>query len=354
MPHANSIENKKIVEKLTALWAFNEAAFGGLLHALHIPLTGLFVGGFAAILIALLAYYSENKNALLKSASIVIAVKFIISPYTPFNAYISVIFQTAFALLVFNGRKHFAASSMIYGIVTLLFSAFQRIFVYTLLFGFTLWQSIDSFYYFILEQIGLGKNSIFAVSLSDAIIVFYGAIHLFAGIYVGKVIAKLPSEIEKSRKREAKIFQEQIEAELPEIKKEKNKKRFMRKISIRLILLISFFLLAISFLYPDTMTIEGNEILLMIVRFFALLAIWNYLISPALRARILKHSQETQNKYSREFNSIFNSFDEIKRIVSQSLRESRKAKFLSKPEVFLISLLVFGILFLFFLGEELL
>ncbi len=340
MSHANSNENKRIVEKLTALWAFNEAAFGGLLHALHIPLTGLFVGGFAAILIALLVYYSENKNALIKSASIVIAVKFIVSPYTPFNAYISVIFQTAFALLVFNGRKHFAVSSMIYGIVTLLFSAFQRIFVYTLLFGFTLWQSIDSFYYFILEQIGLDKISILAVSLSEIIIVFYGTIHLLMGIYVGRLTARLPKLIEKNASTEITFSKQNLDDKLENSKTKGGKKTLLKKISIQLILLLAIVLLVLSFIYPESMTIEGNEILLMLVRFFSLVAIWSYLISPVLKAKIKKHSEETQNKYSSEFNLIFNSFDTIKKIVALSFQESRKAKLFNKPEVFLISLLV--------------
>jgi len=50
------------VWKLTALGAFYEAALGGLLHAFKIPMRGIFIGGSAAILISLFAYFSDRKE----------------------------------------------------------------------------------------------------------------------------------------------------------------------------------------------------------------------------------------------------------------------------------------------------
>ena len=53
--------NSKIISRLTALWALSEAGLGGILHALQSPFTGLFVGGFAIILISLIAYFADDK-----------------------------------------------------------------------------------------------------------------------------------------------------------------------------------------------------------------------------------------------------------------------------------------------------
>ncbi|MCX7875007.1 MAG: hypothetical protein N2321_02445, partial [Melioribacteraceae bacterium] len=48
--------------KLTTLWAFTESTLGGILHALRIPFTGLFVGSASVFFISLIAQYSKNKN----------------------------------------------------------------------------------------------------------------------------------------------------------------------------------------------------------------------------------------------------------------------------------------------------
>jgi hypothetical protein len=49
-----------MVQRLTALWALSEAAFGGVLHAFQVPFTGLFINASAIIFITLIAYYSKN------------------------------------------------------------------------------------------------------------------------------------------------------------------------------------------------------------------------------------------------------------------------------------------------------
>ncbi|MBJ7428659.1 MAG: hypothetical protein JHD28_06865, partial [Bacteroidia bacterium] len=67
MQHSNSIY------KLTALWAFAECSLGGLMHLFKIPFTGFFVGGFAVIIIGLIAHFSnQNFKTILQSTILVI------------------------------------------------------------------------------------------------------------------------------------------------------------------------------------------------------------------------------------------------------------------------------------------
>ena len=50
---ASRTKSKRVyleVEILIALWALTEAALGGVLHALKIPLTGLFINSSAVLL----------------------------------------------------------------------------------------------------------------------------------------------------------------------------------------------------------------------------------------------------------------------------------------------------------------
>jgi hypothetical protein len=73
------------VSRVTALWAFSEAALGGVLHALRIPFTGLFIGGAAVIFLSLIAHFSSRKTAIIQSTLVVILIKGIVSPYTPLH-----------------------------------------------------------------------------------------------------------------------------------------------------------------------------------------------------------------------------------------------------------------------------
>ena len=83
----NQVNDKTIIKRLTTLWAFSEAALGGLLHGLKVPMRGIFVGGSASVLISLISFFSNRKGTVLKSTLLVIIVKGIVSPHSPLTAY---------------------------------------------------------------------------------------------------------------------------------------------------------------------------------------------------------------------------------------------------------------------------
>ncbi|HNJ28266.1 MAG TPA: hypothetical protein PLQ40_04880, partial [Ferruginibacter sp.] len=99
-----STEQKQAaIQRLTALWAFTESGLGGIMHALQIPFTGLVVGGMAVIIICLIADLSKHQlKQVLKSALVVLIVKAMVSPHTPFPAYIAVSFQALLGYLLFS------------------------------------------------------------------------------------------------------------------------------------------------------------------------------------------------------------------------------------------------------------
>src|SRR4051812_9858770 len=98
-----STKNLHAVSRLTALWALSESGLGGIMHAMKIPLTGFFVGGFAVIIIALIAHFSDKSlRAILQSTLLVILVKAAVSPQSPFMAYIAVAFQGVAGALIFS------------------------------------------------------------------------------------------------------------------------------------------------------------------------------------------------------------------------------------------------------------
>lgn len=97
-----TLSNSNTITRLILLWAFSESALGGMLHALRIPLTGLFVGGSAVIFISLIAHYSDGKSSILKATLIVMIIKFVVAPYTPLPAYFAVFVEGLLGLFFFN------------------------------------------------------------------------------------------------------------------------------------------------------------------------------------------------------------------------------------------------------------
>ena len=95
--------NAKIITRLTALWALSEAGLGGVLHAIQFPFTGLLVGGFAIVLISLIAYFSDHKwDTIFRSLLVVLIIKLAVSPHSPPTSYLAVSFQAFMAALIFN------------------------------------------------------------------------------------------------------------------------------------------------------------------------------------------------------------------------------------------------------------
>lgn len=83
-------EDRYSVLKITALWAFSESAFGGILHALTIPLRGLFISSAAVLFISLIALFSNNSKEIPKATIIVVLIKAIVSLHSPLTAYFAV------------------------------------------------------------------------------------------------------------------------------------------------------------------------------------------------------------------------------------------------------------------------
>ena len=143
------------MQRLTALWAFTECGLGGIMHALQVPFTGLLVGGMAVIMISLIADFSEyNYKQILKSAIVVLIVKAMVSPHTPFPAYIAVAFQAVLGYGLFSLFKVNFFSIVLLSTIAMLESAIQKLLVLTLFFGESLWKAMDSMIALLANQFG--------------------------------------------------------------------------------------------------------------------------------------------------------------------------------------------------------
>lgn len=177
------------VFRLTALWAFSECALGGVMHALKIPFTGIFVGGFAVLSIGLLAHVSErNMAVILRSTLLVVLVKAVVSPHSPPTAYLAVGFQGVAGALILCNLRPFALAAYLFGFLAILESVLQKILVLYLFFGKSLFEAFDLFVTDVLENFGIRSE----VSWSMIAVGCYVGLYLRskAGVLYSHISAK--------------------------------------------------------------------------------------------------------------------------------------------------------------------
>lgn len=328
--HSSILEKEfSTISRITALWAFSEAALGGILHALRIPFTGLFIGGSAVIFLTLIAHSAERKSTLLKATFIVILIKAMVSPHTPLNAYIAVFLQGLFAYLIFSfiSNKKFAA--LLLGFVALTYSAFQRVFVLTILFGNTLWESIDAFGIYLMNEFLSTGSSESAIQLSYILIGAYGFVHVSGGIFFGIVAGNIHKWIINNSGK-VKEFNESIikkdESLILHREKTKKKRKWWKKKSNILILSFAALMMVISYTNPKLDDNLFYNIIFMLIRSILIMYVWFVLLSPVIIRWVKKYLMKKQSHYSKEVETILGLFPYFKGIINYSWEQTKGIK----------------------------
>jgi hypothetical protein len=336
----NVIDYQISILKITALWAFSESAFGGILHALAIPFRGIFINGAAVLFISLIALFSKNSKEILKSTLIVMLIKALVSPHTPLTAYFAVSVQGFLGYLLFLSKSFFRISTLLLGIFTLFFSGIQKIIVLTLLFGNTLWKSINIF----IKQI---SKEFFRLDVhSDLnfgliLIGIYILIHIVSGIFIGFYAGILPQKINFYRNQIPKdLLLETIEEFS---KNSRNKKNWLLRPTGVIIIFISISVLIYSYISPSTSEIRSSDIVIMLIRSVTIMIIWFTLIGPIVRKLFQKFLSGKKSFYAKEIEEIMQLFPMFKKVVSYCWKNSsdkngikRLRKFLSTSFYYLL------------------
>ena len=307
----NHINNNSI-HRITALWAFNEAALGGILHALHVPFSGIVLGGFAAIFIYLIAYDSPNRLNILKALTIVLAVKFAVSPHTPFGAYVSVTFQGLTGFLIFSLLKTNLFSSLLFSILVMLISSFQKIIVYLILFGFQLVDSINLFVSIAIEKIPFLNNLPKEINYAFLIIGSYLSIYIFAGIALGMLIYRIPYWLENVDNDDPniKLNSKKLEINTSTINLQKKKRK--KRALIYIFISIAILLLVASYIFPEHGNIDSSNLLFMIIRVLLIITIWYLVLLPLITKLLQRLLKKSKMKYASDVDEIIESLPIIK------------------------------------------
>lgn len=334
------IDNNSMVQRLTALWALSEAAFGGVLHAFQVPFTGLFINASAVIFITLISFYSKNRNALIKATMVVLIVKATVSPHTPLNAYFAVTMQGILGLLLFRSFKYFTLSAIVLGFLTMLQSALQRIIVLTIIFGKNLWDSIDIFGNYLIEQITFLDPYLSDLNISSWLIFTYVTIHLIAGILIGLFSAKIPKWVNEEMEIN-QTFSAVITTQIKEQTriKRKSKYRFVKPGSIAIVLL-ALSIIILTYVFPQFNDSQGKMAIVMIVRSIVIMFIWYAIAGPFLRKMYYKYLGTKKNKYTLEVEQSVRIMPFLRVMVVNSWLASKKYPGLSKFKRFITLLIV--------------
>lgn len=335
------LNSSTALHRIIAMWGFSEAVLGGLLHALRIPLTGLFVGGTAVLFISLIACSSNQRGAILKATMVVILIKAFVSPHSPITAYFAVFLQGIIGEILFGTIHHKKASAFLLGVTTLTIAGFQKILILTLVFGNTLWDSIDVYTNLILKQFLLKDLIPDQFSITLLIMSIYVGIHTLGGIFFGWTAAALPKRLsnylDDNKIALAKINGSDDFKIKPKISK---RKKWWQKPSGIIFIIVILLMFVLSYIYPELGSNQAYNILIMLVRSTVILFLWFTLLSPIIIKQLKSLLMKKRSKYADEVDKAMELFPQIWGIVKFTWGKSAKYKKLARIKEFIISSMV--------------
>ncbi len=287
--------NTSAIQRLTALWALCESGLGGWMHALKIPLTGFFVGGFAVVIIGLLAHYTRNNvRQMLQATLLVILVKAAVSPQSGIPAYVAVAFQGLIGALMYRAIPNYTIASVLFAIIAMLESAFQMLLMMTIVFGKSLWEAVDKFFQNLLSSFHLPADT----SYSFWIIAIYGSIYTLWGLAIGIWIARLPKRIEAVGKL-------QLVAEDAQLATGGKKKSPARKL---VFLLSTLVFIAVVFAFSGSM----SKAMYAVLRTLAVLLLIFGIVAPFMKWAMQRWINSSRSKHGEQLQPILDMMPQMR------------------------------------------
>ena len=328
------LDRRQAVERLTALWALNEAGLGGLIHALRVPFTGIVVGSPAVVLIALIAFFAERKaRAILKATVVVLLVKAAASPHTPLPAYVAVSFQGLAGALLFGLLPSIRLGALLLGLLALWQGAVQKLVVMSLLYGRSLWDSVDAVGHWILEKMGSGPGEL---SPTGWFLIVDLGYYSLAGLATGWLAGAIPREIAAALKNPRPAPAPLGDA--PPLPLPPPRKRWWRRTPFKTGLVLLLLLAVLVWVHP------GQEGWLRGLRAFAragvVLALWMWIVRPLGAALLRRFRRREQSIYGADVERALAQFPSLRLAAAAAWRESAAVGGFRRWKKFLVELIV--------------
>ncbi len=287
--------NTRTIQRLTALWGLCESGLGGWMHALHIPLTGFFVGGFAVVVVGLLAHYSRNNmRIMLQSLLLVLLIKAAASPQSPPPAYIAVAFQGLIGTVLYRFISNFSVASILFAIIAMLESALQKLLIMTILFGKSLWNALDASFEGIIKDFHLPGDMPF----SFWVIVIYSSIYAVWGLVIGIWVAGLPKKINS--------YKEKLHPDITVANADEHNMGHKRSGKLGFIFFTLVFIVFVL-LYQQSF----NKALYVILRTIAVLLLIFGIINPLVKWLMQRWLRKTTSKHGKQLQPLLDMLPEL-------------------------------------------
>jgi hypothetical protein len=309
-------QRSNAIQRLTALWAFTESGLGGIMHAFQIPFTGLLVGGMAVIMISLIADISEHHyKQVLKSAMIVLIVKAMASPHTPFPAYIAVAFQALLGFGLFSLLRVNFLSIILLSTIAMIGSAIQKLLILTLFFGESLWKAMDGMMSLLARQFGsaVANGSYWIVGI-------YLLIYMMGGFF----IAWLASQTIKSFHVKNPLLVLETSAEMnnsiSDSKKIQDKNKY-KKLWLLIGMMIA--LSAVLFVFANDNKQGWLAVVKTVTWTLSAILLWYMLIGPLFTKAIQKLLQKQESRYSEEVLKTLSFLPVLRSLTTLAWKQSK-------------------------------
>lgn len=319
--------DKQIYYRLIALWVLCEGILGGMMHAIKIPFTGIIVSSGAVICICLIAYYVPVKGAIIKATIIVAIFKMMLSPHTPFTAYIAVFFQGFLGQLLFFNLKFFRLSCILLAVLALVESAIQRLLVLTLIYGNDLWKALNKF---IRKLTGESTVTNYSLMIAAGYVILHAVVGLVVGIFAGRIVRK-SKEWSVLHKEYLIPSGDEAAGGIKPVTGKKRKKVKYLFIFIWILLIILFLQSYFNIGRPLLPTQLPLQILL---RSLLILLTWYFLISPLLSSVMKKWLVRQKARAGDDINQVLLLLPSAKYMFIKSWELSSTVKGLKRLSMF--------------------
>jgi hypothetical protein len=284
----------------------SESGLGGLMFALHIPLTGIFVGGFAVVLITLIAFYAQNKfKELLKATIIVLIVKATVSPHAPPPAYIAVAFQGFLGAALYGLFAYRKWVIYTLAVLAMLESACQKLIVLTLIYGNTIWIALDKMLAGLFKEFSLPQS----IRYSYWIITVYLFIYIIWAFVIAHFTVGLPAYFDKNASHILRDFKLNHSLKTRENVPHRSKKR--KRYLLWFTIILAFVLLV--FWWNDWY--NSSKLWSIAIRSIAAVLLLYYVVRPVLERAIKKWLQSRNPSFKKEAADIIDAMPAIKNYV---------------------------------------
>jgi len=313
-----ALDRDMAVHRLTALWALNESGLGGFMHAMKIPFTGVLVGGTAVLIITLIACFAERKGrAILRGMLFVVVIKAAASPHTPLPAYFAVAFQGFLGALLFSLLPRTRLPAMLLAVAALAEGAAQKLIVMTLVFGGSLWRSVDLAGRRIAASFHLPVPDDYRFSLLVVGVVI--ASHVAAGVLVGAVAGGLPGRLLRELERPVKGEAPTREEPWPD--RGAVSGRRWRKRILHWSLLFVLILLVLGLLDSEGSVL--HRLLRPIIRTAAALAVWFLVVAPLFRFLLFRLLRGRMRGHAGEIDDLQRLLPRMRVLAGSAWRDTR-------------------------------